>query len=1080
MSTNYYYPPYVNDDGCTPCFPGPYMQEGAEVAALPIKSDIHKLRAVCDKYLNNLINDEEWRYIPIAPYSLLVYAKMQIYSLNPENVWGKMDETDLGFWIPVLACKKFGKYYIPRYFAFFLPTLFVDNPYAIITGRESFGFRKQQAQFVYPTEIQNPEFTASPLAFPQAGKEVEGQWDWLLQTKRINPFDRGAQPEINAQTATSANLFKLLFGENFLQETFDELQKVASHFELKIPNEINKLLDLKLKVPMVFLKQFRDIAQTDQACYQAVVEAPAELLKLDELGFLHGVYQLHINKLASHPVVEMLGLDVKDNGTEWVSEPTFGLWTKMDFSMNMGKEVYKVPPQKQKVAILGGGAGALSAALGLTETPNWQEKYDITVYQMGWRLGGKGASGRNAAMGQRIEEHGLHIWFGFYENAFRAMKLCYDEMNRTTDAPLNTWDQAFRPHNFITIKDFHNNQWKNWPLPFPPQPGIPGIGGRQFWPLTYVKKIVFSIIEHLPLLLAQTAVTKTTDELPSWIKALLTELPVAKELEHPALALASAISHLLDKFEDHQEMTAVQASTSEALEHLFAGNHEQFHLLAEAKNALLDQSSLRFMAIHYLLDKLLTLLKDFASSILDEVRWVWIVIQLGAVCAWGMLRDGIIFKGFDSIDNIDFRAWLLRNGAADYVAYSAPVRAFYDLAFAYPNGDTGSDEPSRAGDCAAGTTLHSILLILFAYKGSVMWKMQAGMGDVVFTPLYYTLKQRGVKFKFFHKITDLIPTEDGTAIDKIIFNRQVDLKEGIDEYKPLVTVKGLTSWPSEPLYAQIVQGNELQEQDINLESYWTPWQDVAPNLTLQKGIDFDIVVNGIPISASKLISKKLAEKSTSWKGMVDNVQSVCTQAMQLWLKPNLEETGWKLPSTVLDAYAQPFNTWADMSQTLRPEDWKNQPEPNNVAYFCGPLKDAEPDPIPPPEDHDFPEKITDQTYETGKQWLNANIGLLWPYLMKDGQFDWSCLNDPDEGIGEARFDSQYWRANVDPSERYSLSVSNTNQYKLKTDGSDFKNLFLAGDWVNNGFLNVGCVEATVISGLQAAEAISGCSLNIVY
>ena len=30
------------------------------------------------------------------------------------------------------------------------------------------------------------------------------------------------------------------------------------------------------------------------------------------------------------------------------------------------------------------------------EQPGWQDRYEITVYQMGWRLGGKGASGRNA------------------------------------------------------------------------------------------------------------------------------------------------------------------------------------------------------------------------------------------------------------------------------------------------------------------------------------------------------------------------------------------------------------------------------------------------------------------------------------------------------------------------------------------------------------------------------------------------------------------------------------------------------------------------------------------------------------
>ena len=74
----------------------------------------------------------------------------------------------------------------------------------------------------------------------------------------------------------------------------------------------------------------------------------------------------------------------------------------------------------RRIAILGGGVASLSTALELTSTPDWQTRYDITVYQMGWRLGGKGASSRNPAAAGRIEEHGLHVWFGCYDNAFRA------------------------------------------------------------------------------------------------------------------------------------------------------------------------------------------------------------------------------------------------------------------------------------------------------------------------------------------------------------------------------------------------------------------------------------------------------------------------------------------------------------------------------------------------------------------------------------------------------------------------------------------------------------------------------------
>ena len=44
---------------------------------------------------------------------------------------------------------------------------------------------------------------------------------------------------------------------------------------------------------------------------------------------------------------------------------------------------------KRKIAVLGGGIGAITAAYAITQLPNWQDDYEITVYQMGWRLGGQ-------------------------------------------------------------------------------------------------------------------------------------------------------------------------------------------------------------------------------------------------------------------------------------------------------------------------------------------------------------------------------------------------------------------------------------------------------------------------------------------------------------------------------------------------------------------------------------------------------------------------------------------------------------------------------------------------------------------
>src|SRR5262245_41006162 len=98
-------------------------------------------------------------------------------------------------------------------------------------------------------------------------------------------------------------------------------------------------------------------------------------------------------------------------------------------------------PSPTKVAIIGGGCAGVTAAFELTR-PELEGRFEVTVYQLGWRLGGKGASGRGPA--DRIEEHGLHLWMGFYENAFRLMRECYAELGRDRDQhAMADWTDAF-------------------------------------------------------------------------------------------------------------------------------------------------------------------------------------------------------------------------------------------------------------------------------------------------------------------------------------------------------------------------------------------------------------------------------------------------------------------------------------------------------------------------------------------------------------------------------------------------------------------------------------------------------------
>src|SRR5919198_6631325 len=146
------------------------------------------------------------------------------------------------------------------------------------------------------------------------------------------------------------------------------------------------------------------------------------------------------------------------------------------------------PPERTKVAVLGGGVGGITAAFELTATEELRERFEVTVYQLGWRIGGKGASGRNRAHANRIEEHGLHVWFGFYDNAFRLMRDAYAELGPSPRTPIATFDEAFKGCDEIVLYDHQDGGWHPFKFDCPRNPLTPGDGGGlpTFWEMAEI------------------------------------------------------------------------------------------------------------------------------------------------------------------------------------------------------------------------------------------------------------------------------------------------------------------------------------------------------------------------------------------------------------------------------------------------------------------------------------------------------------------------------------------------------------------------------------------------------------------
>ncbi len=656
----------------------------------------------------------------------------------------------------------------------------------------------------------------------------------------------------------------------------------------------------------------------------------------------------------------------------------------------------------RRIAILGGGLGGLAAAWRLSDPAHRRDIDSITVYQRGHRLGGKGASHRG--VNDRIEEHGLHIWLGYYDNAFRLLRECYDELDREVRAPqcpIATWDQGFMAAPAVGVED--GSGGFTWVADF---------AGNDLRPGEPIDKMgTFTLVDFVRRSFR-----------------LLADYYASLQMGPAALGEAAAA-------------TAVAALTAAVTR---------------------IEAELRPVRVHHaLFDAVIDLLSVASSLLVDTARAdrnterIWNLLDIILAQVRGIVVDGVLAnpEALRTINHIEYRDWLAQHGAHPATLQSPLVHAMYGLAFGHLDGDRARET------FAADRGLLLAARMFFDYKGSLFWKMRAGMGEVVVAPIYQALSDRGVRFEFFHRVDEIIGGE-GRTVESVRLGRQVTLRAGRTEYRPLIDIDGLPCFPEHADLEQVDAGTELFEHD--LESHWCTWTDVA-TVDLRRGRDFDDLVVAIPVGMLEHVARDLIERSPNWRQMVEGINTVATKSTQLWLGPSESELGWQHPGATITGHAGTYDTFSSMSHLLEFERWPT--DVNSIVYLCCTM----------PSDRELEyatdggEIATAHAVADAERFIEEDLDHYLPHAYDTGSFRSDLLvgSDPERPLT-----SQYVRANVDPADRYVQSVPGTDQYRLRPDESGFDHLFLAGDWTDNG-INAGCIEAAVVSGLQAANAIVG-------
>jgi uncharacterized protein with NAD-binding domain and iron-sulfur cluster len=584
---------------------------------------------------------------------------------------------------------------------------------------------------------------------------------------------------------------------------------------------------------------------------------------------------------------------------------------------------------RPRIAIVGGGCAGLAAAWQLSKS-----MCEVHVYERNGYLGGKGASFRDPSSG-RIKEHGLHVWLGFYENAFRMMRECYAEVGDRGWGPHQTdpakrlvhgsFDDAFAPEPHIGVAvDDRAGGWEVWSGHLPPMKGGPGepidedsnpftLANYLLRCLELIKALMLSVVEPIkgaqpgaPLgdqrsgLDEEMELDFSFDPVRS-PRALIERM--ARMLRTGVLATAAGVLQGVTIAEDWvRTLNFAPQVSGTALEFLLA-------LAAQTRKQL----------------------RDFVS-IDPRLRWKTEVIDIVMTIAVGLYRDKVLFSrdGLDSINGIDYRRWLKKHGATKSAVESPFLTGIYDLVFAYRDGDR------KRPALAAGVALRGALRMFFTYRGAMFWRMRSGMGDAVFAPLYRVMsagrpkseatedlpERRKVTFHFSHELTGI-----DFDLDRERGHRVAGLRFEVSSAGPGGALDDYGCWPESG-------GADGRTKKVELKA----------------DTDFDAVIFALGVDdfvRACGVDSVFFEALPDWDMMRKHVRTTATKAAQVWFEAEPAKLGWTRAPGLITALGPPFDTWANMTHTISSERaWcdargvRQDRKHAAVAYLCGTLPEA--------------------------------------------------------------------------------------------------------------------------------------------
>ena len=614
---------------------------------------------------------------------------------------------------------------------------------------------------------------------------------------------------------------------------------------------------------------------------------------------------------------------------------------------------------------------------------------EVTLFERNWCAGGK-CSGTRLPPSHRIVQNGTHYIFGVYFNSMQMIK----------EAEAEILDSRFGgmrdlvPRKMIALKHHYQGEWHNWKVSLPTRPA----GASFSDPLSYLAPS----LEALKQRLIDDGILIDSVDLGDWIDDLdlgdLAQRGVGVIANLGGAVLLDLLNLLIQK--------ATELANSPGDDTLWKLFKKILIVARFAARALMGGSTdIKVVQGRIMVDYMLTI-----------------------IC--GIIEDEVLTGKIGDVDAWDWADWMTHHGATVETVDSPLVMAWYDSVAAYENGDISKPRMSAAA------VLQTVLPSLIAYEGDFAYQMKSEVGECFVAPVYEALRKRGVKFRFLHELTKIVPDSSGNSIEKLFFRiprlpgqSDSDSETALGNYKPFEeytlddgTVR--VYWPPKPK----APFDFVSHVDID---HPLPYRPFGPSrATIERTVgttgDFHHVVFAMPHTTIPRVASELVSQKSEWKDLVDQLPSVETKSLRLWLRTPFEDFDWdsdpvdkKVPP-VLSAYRPLFSTWEDSGQQLELHTWPGD-TPKSIATVFGPMKSGS-----KPPTNQFCEWFHGwlQVYRArrqAKEFLESHAGGLWPGLVDGGGvFKWSELVPLESPPGTIR--EQWVIANAGALQRYTQAT----------------------------------------------------------